>query len=140
MDNKISRIDYFVEVAKLTARRSSCHKKQVGGVLVSEGRIIATGYNGVLPNNDPALGIDELGVTHTVHCEANIIAFCAKNGIPTNNTTMYVTLSPCEKCAELIVQAGIKTVFYIEDYRDDSGLRKLLMNNVEVDIIIPSEL
>ena len=58
----------------------------------------------------------------TVHAEQNIITFCAKNGIPTNGTTLYVTTSPCKQCAKLIAQSGIKSVVYDEEYKDKSGI------------------
>lgn len=130
-NERISRHTYFLEVAKLTSRRSTCPKKSVGAVLVRDGRIIATGYNGVLPNMPHDLGMDSFGNTHTVHAESNIIAFCAKEGISTKGATLYVTLSPCEKCAELIVQAGITKVFYVEQYRDNTGLLILKSQNIE---------
>lgn len=131
---RISRHDYFTEVAVVTSKRSSCPKKAVGAVLIRENRIIATGYNGVLSKESHANGMAADGTTHTVHAEANIIAFCAKSGIATHDTTMYVTLSPCEKCAELIIQAGIKEVIYIEEYRDDAGLNKLRENDISIGI------
>lgn len=135
MENKrISREKYLMEVAKLTSIRSTCPKKSVGAVLAFDNRIIATGYNGVLPNYDHALSMDENGITHTVHAEANLISFCAKNGIATNKATLYVTLSPCEKCAELLIQSGIKEVVYLEQYRDVSGLVKLESNEVKVSL------
>lgn len=127
---RISRHDYFTAVAVVTARRSSCPKKEVGAVLVRDNRIIATGYNGVLPKESHSMGMDKDGVTHTVHAEANIISFCAKNGIATEGTTLYLTLSPCIKCAEMIIQSGINQVIYIEEYRDDAGLTKLRENDI----------
>ena len=133
-DKRISRSDYFAEVAKITSQRSTCPKKSVGAVLVRDNRIIATGYNGVLPKESHKKGMDTEGVTHTVHAETNIISFCAKNGIATNNTTLYLTLSPCEKCAEMIIQSGITQVVYIEEYRDDAGLVKLRENDILIGI------
>jgi len=135
MENRISRYDYYKEAVLLISRRSSCLKQQVGAILTSDNRIIAQGYNGVLPGVDPQKGVDEDGITHTVHAEANIISFCAKHGIPTNNTTMYVTLSPCEKCAELIVQAGITSIYYLEKYRNDIGLQILEKQGLSVNQI-----
>lgn len=116
-----------MEVARLASQRSSCLKKQVGAVLVLENRLICVGYNGVLPGFDPSTGIDEDGITHTVHAEANIIAFCSKYGIPTKGCTLYTTLSPCENCAQLIFQSGIIKVIYLEEYRDRTGIE--LLNN-----------
>jgi dCMP deaminase len=129
---RISRLELFSEMAKLVSRRSSCLKKQVGAILVKENRVIAMGYNGVLAKENPLKGMDDKGVTHTVHAEANIISFCAKNGIATEGTTMYITLSPCEKCVELIIQAGITEVVYYEEYRDYAGVQRLLENDIRV--------
>ena len=63
----------------------------------------------------------------TVHAEANTIAFAAKEGIITEGTHLYVTLSPCINCAKLLINAGVKKVFYLEKYRDTSGID--LLNN-----------
>jgi len=132
VDERISREEYFVDVAELTAKRSTCPKKQVGAVLTLDNRVIATGYNGVLPNQKHDKGMDEKGITHTVHAEANLISFCARHGIKTEGTVLWVTLSPCEKCAELLIQSGIKEVIYLESYRDVKGLDKLIDNGVIV--------
>ena len=132
MLERISREQMFMDIAKTVSKRSTCTRKQVGCVLVLENRVIAIGYNGVLPGMPPELGSDENGISHTVHAEANVIAFCAKFGIPTMNCSMYVTLQPCEKCAELIVQSGVKEVIYLEDYRCDIGIKLLENNNIKV--------
>lgn len=127
---RISRHSLFTEMAILMSHRSSCMKKAVGAVLVRDNRIIACGYNGVLSKEQHSKGLAADGTTHTVHAEVNIIAFCAKYGIPTADTVLYTTLSPCEKCAEMIIQAGITQVIYIEEYRDDTGLNKLRENDI----------
>lgn len=129
---RISRHQYFIEVAQLTSKRSTCPKKQVGAVLVKDGRIVAIGYNGVLPNTPHEEGMDDQGITHTVHAEANIIAFCAKNGIATDDCILYTTLSPCIKCSELLIQAGVSIVIYNEEYRDPEGINLLRKHQVEV--------
>jgi len=130
--DRISRKDLYKEAALLISRRSSCLKRPVGAVLVRDGRMIAQGYNGVLPGVPAIQGIDDEGITHTVHAEANIIAFCAKQGIATNNSAMYITLSPCEKCAELIIQAGIIEVYYLEKYRNSLGLNILKEQGIKI--------
>jgi dCMP deaminase len=132
MENRISREDMFMQIAEVVLLRSSCLKKQVGCVLVKEGRIVATGYNGVLPGDKPEDGIDKEGITHTVHAEGNLIAFCAKKGIPTDGCILYTTLSPCENCAELIIQSGIKRVVYLEQYRERKGLDLLVKHEVQI--------
>jgi len=70
-----------------------------------------------------------------VHAEANAISFAAKEGIRLKDTTMFVTLSPCINCANLIIQSGIKEVYYIEDYRDNSGVKHLTDHGIIVNKI-----
>jgi dCMP deaminase len=131
---RIEREQYFIEIAKITAKRSICPRKQVGAVLVKDGRIIATGYNGVLPKEEHKFALNPDGSSATIHAEANLIAFCAKEGIPTKGTTLYTTLSPCDKCAELIIQAGIIKVNYIEEYRDLTGVITLVNNDIDINL------
>ena len=68
-----------------------------------------------------------------VHAEANAIAFAAKKGISVENCQLFVTLSPCMNCANLIIQSGIKEVFYSEEYRDTSGIKYLKSNGIKVE-------
>ena len=67
-----------------------------------------------------------------VHAEANAIAFAAKEGIATKDCTLYVTLSPCMNCSNLIIQSGIKKVIFFEEYRDNSGIEHLKRNGIKV--------
>jgi dCMP deaminase len=122
MNNRITRDEVFFKTALLFSERSTCPRKKVGAVLVKDKRIIATGYNGVLPGISEKFSLNEDGSSRTVHAEANIISFCAKHGISTDGAELFITLSPCEKCAELIVQAGITKVRYLEKYRCDKGI------------------
>lgn len=106
--------DYrFIELAKQIATWSKDPSTKVGCVLVKDKRIIAQGYNGL-----PAGCSDELSLLNDrefkysfiLHAEENAILNAAKNGSSTDNSTAYITLSPCSKCSSLIVQAGIKRV------------------------------
>lgn len=67
-----------------------------------------------------------------LHAEQNIISFCARNGISTNGTILFVTLSPCTTCAKLIAQSGIKEVYFTELYRDSSGVEFLESLDVKI--------
>ena len=129
---RIKREEWYYEFAKLTAKRSTCSRKQVGCIFVVDKRIVAQGYNGVLPGVDPSEGLDEEGNSKTTHAEANAIAFCAKHGIPIDEAIVYCTLQPCYKCAELLIQAGVKEVHFWEEYRDESGLQLLMKHNIKV--------
>ena len=113
--------------AILAAENSYAKRSKVGAVLVKDGRIIASGWNGTphgFPNECEKVLPDGTLETlpYVIHAEQNIIAFCARAGISTNGTEIYLTLSPCQKCAILLMQSGIRKVFYNMKYRDESGI------------------
>lgn len=62
------------------------------------------------------------GCRNATHAEANALAFAARQGISTGSSTLFVTLSPCETCARLLIAAGVHTVHYLEEYRDRGGI------------------
>ena len=131
--NRLPRESFYMAVALLTSLRSSCQRMSVGCIVVKEGRIISMGYNGDLPAsegcNDITCNVDT-PCTIAVHAEANAIAWAAKEGLALRDSIMYCTHLPCPKCAELIVQAGIRKVIYMHEYRDISGLEKFRLNGV----------
>lgn len=119
--------EYFLKVAEETAKLSFANRTKVGAILVRDNRIIAQGHNGQPVNFDncceDVLPDGTLKTKETViHAEANAIYFCAKNGLKTDGTTLYISMSPCVKCALGIIQAGISRVFYRDEYRDRSGI------------------
>ena len=126
----------MLATAKLFGELSYCVKAKVGTVIARDGRILATGYNGTVAGHDNCCEIEIDGVLKTspftVHAEQNVISYCAKNGISTDGATMYITLSPCQLCAKLIVQAGIKRVVFLDLYKDTSGLKFLKDCNIEI--------
>lgn len=126
----------MLATAKLFSELSYCVKAKVGAIIVRDGRILATGYNGTVSGYDNCCEIEIDGVLKTspftVHAEQNVISYCAKNGISTDGATMYITLSPCQLCAKLIVQAGIKRVVFLDLYKDTSGLKFLKDCNIEI--------
>lgn len=111
--------EYFSEIAKTTAKRSPCHRLQVGCVLVKDNRIISTGYNGFLPNAEHKSIVRDDHEQATVHAEQNAIIDCAKRGVMTNESVAYVTHHPCLNCYKILVGAGIKKINYINDYKND---------------------
>ena len=116
-------INFLVDVAHLSAERSKDLRKKVGAVIAdSNGRIISTGYNGTYAGGDNAcqhVMSDGTLVTkdETIHAEENAILYAARRGIATDGAYMVTTLSPCSKCCARMIQAGIRDVFYIEQYR-----------------------
>lgn len=128
----------MLATAKLFGELSYSEKKKVGTVIAKDGRILATGYNGTVSGFDNTCEtydfLEDKLVTsqYVIHAEQNALMFCAKNGIPTDGTTMYITLSPCATCAKLIVQAGIKRVVFLEYYKDLGGLDFLRLAGVDL--------
>ncbi len=113
---------YFLAQAKIAALRSTCTRLMVGAVIVRENRIIASGYNGSVADGahciDDGCYIVDGHCVRTVHAEANALLQCAKFGVPTNQTTLYVTHFPCLQCTKQIIQAGVRKIVYEEDYRN----------------------
>ena len=125
---RITRVELFMQVAYLFSKRSTCLRGQVGAVAVIDKRIIATGYNGA-PEGFPHCTSEtcnaEKPCENTIHAEANLIAFAARAGIKLEGATLYCTHAPCKKCAQLILQSGISSLYFSQAYHDDSGLKVL---------------
>ena len=114
--------EYFMNIAKEVATRSTCDRKFVGSVIVRDKSILATGYNGSirgLPHCDEEGHLMEDGhCVRTVHAEANAIVQAARHGNRIDGASIYVTASPCWGCFKMIVNAGVVRVAYGEFYRD----------------------
>lgn len=117
-ENRLNWDEYFMSVAYLISARSSCDRLHVGCVLVKNNRIIATGYNGYLPNQPHFSIVIDDHEQATVHAEQNAIADCAKRGMNTEDAIAYITHYPCLNCAKILAAAGIKEVRYNANYRN----------------------
>ncbi len=122
---------YFMEIAGIVSKRSTCIRRQVGAVIVKDRRILATGYNGA-PNGLKHCA--ELGCVRQeknvapgerhelcrgLHAEQNAIIQAAYHGVSINKAVLYSTHLPCSICVKMIINAGIAQVFYLEGYPDD---------------------
>ena len=114
---RIDKLEYYVSIAEIVSKRSTCLKKAVGCVIVADsGAVISTGYNGA-PSKQPhcldaGCILENDKCVRAVHAEENAIAQAAKHGIATDKASIYITHAPCFRCAKLLVNAGIKFVFY----------------------------
>ncbi|XP_075053383.1 deoxycytidylate deaminase isoform X3 [Mixophyes fleayi] len=119
--------EYFMAVAFLSAQRSKDPSSQVGACIVNpENKIVGIGYNG-MPNgcHDDVLpwartAKDKLDTKYPYVCHAELNAIMNKNSSDVKGCVMYVALFPCNECAKLIIQAGIKEVIYMSDKYHDS--------------------
>lgn len=137
--------EYFMDFAKLARTRSTCLRRGVGAVLVKEKNILATGYNGA-PKGQPhcsetgcireTLDVPS-GEKHELcrglHAEQNAIIQAAYHGTPIRGADIYCTTFPCAICAKMLINSGIKRIFYIEGYAD--SLADEMLNKSEIELI-----
>ncbi len=130
--------DYFMEIARVAARRGNCLRRKVGAVVVRDRRIISTGYNGTptgvrncCEGGCPRCASDRpsgAGLAECVcsHAEENAITQAACHGIAVRDASLYSTMSPCLICAKMIINAGIREVVFEEEYEFSEQTRALL--------------
>jgi dCMP deaminase len=121
---------YFMAQSHLLALRSTCERLKVGATIVRDKRIIAGGYNGSVSGSvhciDEGCYVIDGHCVRTVHAEINALLQCAKFGVATENSDIYVTHFPCLQCTKAIIQSGIKNLYYAEDYRNHPYAIELL--------------
>ena len=123
----------YLRMATEWAKLSHCKRRQVGAIIVKNNIIIADGFNGT-PSGFENCCEDSDGKTHwyVLHAEANAILKLAKSNNRGQNSTLYITLSPCKDCSKLILQAGIKRVVYMKGYKDSAGIDFLSKAGIEI--------
>lgn len=129
MSKRPSWDEYFLDMAKLAATRSTCLRRHVGAVIVRDRQIISTGYNGSPKNAKHCkkcmrseLGVksgEKLDLCRASHAEASAIAQAACVGVSTKDAHLFCTHQPCITCLKLIMNAGIVKVIYAQDYPND---------------------
>jgi len=133
-----------MRIAYDVARRSTCSRRQIGAVIVTGDVIVSTGYNGN-PRGMPHCDVigcirDELDIPSGermeictgVHAEMNALIFA---GPQSRSGTLYTTIVPCNTCAKMIINAGVKRVVYCEGYPDLMGYEILRQSGIPVDRI-----
>lgn len=147
--------EYFIEIAKLTSKRSNCVRRRVGCIIVKDTRILSLGYNGTPKgtvncfeggcercmnlhkeasnNNHREVSGSRLDLCMCLHAEENALLFVGQGEL--DGSTMYVTLLPCVSCTKKILQCKIKRVVYVECYNPDIekvSLKMMQDNNIQV--------
>lgn len=136
--------EYFMEIAAVVAKRSTCLRNKVGALVVKDKRILSTGYNGAPRGLEHCLEAGclrderniESGTRHeicrAVHAEQNAIIQCALHGASTEGATLYCTHQPCILCTKMMINAGIRRVVFTEDYPDEESRRYLNKAGIEI--------
>lgn len=126
---RITWDQFFMAQCHLLAVRSTCTRLAVGATIVRDNRIIAGGYNGSISGGDHCIDhgcyVVDNHCVRTIHAEMNALLQCAKYGSPVDGSMLYVTHFPCLQCSKAIIQAGIRTVNYAKDYRNNEYAIKL---------------
>jgi dCMP deaminase len=122
-ETRASWDEYFMNIARAVATRSTCSRKHVGAVIVRDKVILSTGYNGSLrglPHCDEVGHMLEDGhCVRAIHAEANAVIQAATHGVRIEGAGVYVTASPCWSCFKMIANAGLTRIVYGEFYRDE---------------------
>ena len=137
-------IDAYLDIAHRVAELSHARRLKVGAVIVKDD-VITYGYNGMpsgwdndcehwVEVNDIFSDADrELRTRPEVlHAESNAVSKIARSTVSAKDADMFITHSPCIDCAKLIFQAGVRRVFYSEEYRSRAGVEFLEKSGVAV--------
>ena len=133
MTKQIKLDKRYLKMAQIWAENSYCERKKVGALLVKDKMIISDGYNGT-PAGFENICEDDTDTTkpYVLHAEANAITKVAKSNNSSENSTLYITTSPCLECSKLIIQSGIRRVVFSEKYRITDGIDLLERAKIEV--------
>ena len=131
--NYISWDEYFMAIAILSAKRSKDPKTQVGACIVGkDNRILSLGYNGLpIGMDDNNISWDREGAfqntkyPYICHAELNAILNYRGSRKDFENSTIYVTLFPCNECAKAIIQSCISKIIYLKDKYADTEVVKV---------------
>lgn len=136
MFKRLSRNEYYMKLAQITALRSNCIKRGVGCIIVKNDRIISLGYNGTPKNtincyeggcercnNKNIKSGESLESCKCLHAEENALLF--SDFFKTDDAIMYITHFPCLTCSKKIIQSGIKTIYFLQQYNCNDALQYL---------------
>lgn len=139
--------EYFLNIAKLVATRSTCLRRKVGAVVVKNKQILATGYNGaptgITHCDEVGCLRDKLAVPsgqrhelcRALHAEQNAFLQAARHGVSLDGGTLYVTVQPCSICAKMIINVGIKKIVIEGNYPDDFALQFLREGGIGIAVM-----
>jgi len=145
MKERLDWHNYFINIAKMVAERSTCNRAKIGAVIVKDRSIISTGYNGapaglphctdvgclVYTSINPD-GEEEQNCFRTIHAEINAIAQAAKHGVSIDGADIYITASPCYHCLKVLINVGIKNIYYLKPYKIEKIKELLELSKVNL--------
>jgi dCMP deaminase len=144
-DARPSWEDYFMDIATLVAKRSTCLRRAVGAIIVKDKRILSTGYNGAPTGVRHCVEVGclrekmgvESGKMHElcrgIHAEQNAIIQAAYHGVSLKGASVFCTNLPCSICAKMIINAGINKIYFRSGYADE--ISKDMLQEAHVELI-----
>jgi dCMP deaminase len=133
---RISRPVMFMEMALTASKRSTCMRRAVGAIVVVDNRVVSIGWNGAPAGQPHCDGLTcvpqgQTGCTRVIHAEVNAVAY-----VPAQfnhvSKTMYTTESPCLTCATILQNNNFSSIYYLNEYRLDHGIKYLLKEGTQV--------
>ncbi len=125
---------YYADIANITANLSTANRLKVGCVITKDNRILSIGYNGTPSGWSNECEEDGKTKPEVLHAEANALMKLCRSTESSDGAALYVTHYPCIDCAKLIYQAGIKEVYYINDYEASKGSGKEFLSKAGVNV------
>jgi dCMP deaminase len=135
---------YFMDMAHLVSRRSTCLRRKVGAIVVKDKKILSTGYNGApkglrhcaevgcMREREGIKAGERHELCRGVHAEQNIIIQAAVFGVSIKDATLYTTYSPCVLCAKMLINADIHEIVYGHPYMDEMARAVLAESNIKL--------
>lgn len=144
-DRRLDWDQYFMQICRVVAQRSTCTRAGVGAVIVKDRTILATGYNGspagmphctevgclVYTSTTPDGEVEE-NCFRTIHAEINAIAQAAKHGVSIRDSSVYITHSPCIHCLKTLINTGIRRVCYEKPYKLERIEELVRLSGIEI--------
>ena len=136
--------NYFMGITELVAKRSTCRRRSVGAIIVKDKRILTTGYNGAPSGIRHCLEVgclrEQLNVAsgerhelcRGIHAEQNAIIQAAFHGVSIKDAILFCTNLPCSICAKMVINAGIKKIYYRSGYADALSENMLQEASIEM--------
>lgn len=135
-DISLEDLRFCVNTSRALAARSRAERLRVGAVVWHPKRrtIIGIGYNGTAAGASNVMEMDGMTLPEVIHAERNAIMKCSSWDLW--GSIIVITHSPCVSCARMMRDAGVRSVYYLENYRDPAGIEVLRAAGIRVQRVL----
>jgi dCMP deaminase len=144
MDDRPTYDEYFMEMAYVVSKRSTCLRRKVGAILVKDKHILSTGYNGAPKGFKHCSEVGCLrrgfdvpsGERHELcrglHAEQNAIIQAAVFGVSIKDSVLYCTNTPCVVCVKMLINAGVTEIIFMGEYPDELAKKMISESDIKI--------